>query len=288
MKWSVFLLLLILGAGAGVKAECVPADNGVYVLGSSYSWDAQSPDLDDSTWHIFCAKSIDLILNDPFGLCVGSSTPWPGVLEPPAETYDYISFQPVPNDASTQQQDIDHITYWLAEQPICTVGVIQATWPKPDIWETDIHEPNPDHTFTNYSVAYFYDLKMKLRLRNPGRKFVLTRSNEMLDRIFHDPAAPLAFDDLFRDSAGHMSLGPGRYLQHNAFRQAMGQTTGVDVTSVGVDPIVKGYLDAVIALYPSAPVAAVPAMGRRALVGLGIALMVLSVILAPTVGRRRG
>ena len=277
MKLSLLLLLLILGVGAGVRAECVPADNGVYVLGSSYSMDAQPENLDnDPTWHIFCGKTLDFIFNNPYGHCVQNSTPWPEVLEAPAETYDYISFQPVRIDGSTQQQDIDHITYWLAQQPICTMGVIQTTWPFPvSVWETDFHEPNPDHTFTNYSVAYFYDLTVKLRAGNPGRKFVLTRSNEMMDHIFHDPTAPLAFDDLFRDISGHMSPGPGQYLQHNSFRQAMGQTTGVDVTSVGVDPVVKDYLDAVIALYPAVPGEAVPSMGRMALVWLGFALLIL-------------
>jgi hypothetical protein len=71
----------------------------------------------------------------------------------------------------------------------------------------------------------------------------------MMDSIYHDPLAPIRFEELFRDTGGHMSLEIGRYLQHNALRQAMGQETGVDSTIKGVDPAVRDYLDRVIELH---------------------------------------
>ena len=98
------------------------------------------------------------------------------------------------------------------DQPASTVAVIQTTWPYPRSWEAELHEAEPDHFFTNYSFDYYYVLREELERDNPGRRFVLTRTNEMLDYIYHDPAAPLDFMDLFRDEVGHMSAGPGRYL----------------------------------------------------------------------------
>jgi hypothetical protein len=250
MKWPYFLLPLLLGISTAVKAECGGAADGVYVIGNSLSSDTLPFALEnDPEAHLFCAKSLDYIFNNPDGHCGENSTPWPEVLTPPAETYDYISFQPYPAASSTQQQDSDHITYWLGTQPTCTVGVIHPSWPSHTSWEATLHEANPNNTYTNRSKAYAYDLLEKLRSRKPARSFALTRSNEMLDHIFHDPTAPFAFVDLFRNT-GHMSLGLGRYLQHNALRQAMGQPTGVSPNSTELDPAIRSYLDAVIALYP--------------------------------------
>jgi hypothetical protein len=281
---ALALALFVLVLGADANAECVPSNEQVYVLGSSYSWDAWPPSLGNNpVWHIFCGKPLYYIFENPYGHCNASSTPWPEVLEPPAEAYDYITFQPIPDGVSTQQEDIDYISYWLAEQPICTTAIIHANWPSPPTWEAEIHEPNPNHTFTNHSVDYFYDLKMKLEAANPGRTFKLTHSNEMIDHIFHDPASPVLFDEMFRDALGHMSYGPGRYLQHNAFRQAMGQTTGIEIPGFGIDPIVKDYLDAVIALYPLPPPVAVPSLGRLA---LGVLIAVLAGLSAPYLVRR--
>ena len=232
------------------STACTPSAGGVYVLGSSYSWGAQPYDLDnDPEWHIFCAKSLDYIFHNPYGHCVQSSTPWPETLRPPAQTYDYISFQPVKGMGVTQQQDVDHITYWLSEQPACTVALIHGSWPRPADWEVELHDPNADHTFSNHSAAYFYELKAALERINPQRTFVLTRVNEMLDFVFHDPRAPISFEALFEDSAGHVSHGYGRYLLHNAFRQAMGQQTGIDNTVDGIDRVAQDYLDEIVELY---------------------------------------
>ncbi len=267
--------LFVLAQGAGAGAECTPSNEQVFVLGSSFSWDALPPSLDnDPVWHIFCGRPLVYIFGNPYGHCEPTSTPWPGLLNPPGQTYDYVSFQPIPVEGSTQQQDIDTISYWLAGQPRCTTAVIHANWPAPEAtnWEAYVHEtdPDPDFTLTGWSIEYYYDLREKLRQANPGRRFVLTRGNEMLDHVFHDADAPVPFLDLFRDTYGPMSYGPGRYLQHNAFRQAMGQPTGVDSTVPGVDPVVKAYLDEVVALYP--PVPPVPSLGSPGLAVLAAGL----------------
>ena len=269
MRWILLLVLGVVvcgwgcdsGSGSGstgggappltATATAPPAD-GVFVVGSSYSWDAQPSELDrDPEWDIFCSKSLEYIFENPYGHCITTSTPWPEVLEAPAQVYGYLSFQPVQVSGSTQAQDISSISFWLADQPIESVAVIQATWPYPANWEAELHDPSTDHTYTHYSISYYYDLKAKLAAANPGRHFVLTRSNEMMDFIFHDPNAPIVFDDLFRDSAGHMSAEIGRYLQHNALRQALKQETGIDSTVQGVPLAIRDYLDRVVELYPA-------------------------------------
>ncbi len=223
---------------------------GVYVVGSSYSWDALPRALDDApAWHIYCAKSLDYILDFPNAHCVNDSTPWPDLLEPPSRSFAHISFQPVKASTSTLASDVAAIGHWLAEQPTGTVAVLHTTWPEPAYWEEDLHDPAPDDTGTNYSMSYFYVLKEELARVHPDRSFVLTRANEMLDYIFHDPQAPILFSDLFRDAGGHMSHGAGRYLQHNALRKAMGQPTGVDRTVNGVPAAIRAYLDRVVDLH---------------------------------------
>lgn len=270
MRWTLLLLLCATalgcdsgGGGGGPAAapaqsascgdgSCEPPSGPVYVLGSSYSWDALPAALDeDPEWQIYCAKTLDYIYRNPDAHCVASSTPWPEVLDPPAEEWAYVSFQPVKGPDSTLERDIAYISEWLAGQPPSTVGVIHATWPTPDSWEAVFHAPAPDPSLTNYSLEYGYTLLEELERTNPGRRFVLTRSNEMLDYIRHDPNAPFRFEDLFRDSGGHMSLELGRYLQHNAMRQAMRQETGVDSTVQGVPDFLRNYLDEVVALHPA-------------------------------------
>lgn len=239
------------GVSCELSGTCAEGAARVYVLGSSYSWDMQPEFLDgEPSWHIFCAKSLDYIFQNPLGHCLAGSTPWPDVLEPPARPFAYVTFQPVPVDGSTQAQDVSHISHWLADEPLSTVGVIQATWPVQLGWEDALHDPSPDHTYTNYSIDYYYDLLRELERANPGRHFVLTRSNEMLDFIYHDVTSPIAFDALFRDTSGHMSNDYGHYLQHNALRQAVHQDVGVDVSPSGLDVATLDYLDRVIGLFP--------------------------------------
>jgi hypothetical protein len=268
-SFTLGLFLSALGVDAG--ANCTPTNQQIYVLGSSFSWDAQPPNLENNPiWEIFCAKPIYHIFEHPYNYCQTPATPWPDVLEAPAQAFDYITFQPIPDGLSTQQEDIDYILYWMSEQPDCTTTIIHANWPFWQVWEEELHEENPNHNYTNHTVEYFYDLKAKLRRAYPNRRYVLTRSNEMLDYIYHDLTRPIAFKALFRDGWGHMD-DPGRYLQHNAFRQAMAQQTGVDPITPGIDPVVRAYLDSVVALFPPQPAA--PALGS---VELGLLVVTLA------------
>ena len=72
----------------------------------------------------------------------------------------------------------------------------------------------------------------------------------MLDAIYHDVengVGPLTdFMQVFRDESGHMSFDVGRYLMHNALRQAFGQDAGVDPAPFGIDDEMKAYLDGVV------------------------------------------
>ena len=250
----VLLLPLLAGCGAqGSGGPAIAASTGrVYVLGSSFSRDAVPEALDGKpAWEIYCGQTLEYIFDNPTGSCGLGSTPWTQVLEPPAVVYDAISFQPLPAAGVSLDQDASDIQYWLRGQPLNTVAVIQATWPRPAVWEDEIHHPNPDPGMSSNAIEYYYALVDELKRRDPWRSYRLTRSNEMLDYIFHDPASPILFSDLFRDASGHMSFGVGWYLQHNALRQAMGQETGVDATADGVDPSLRDYLDGVVELYPT-------------------------------------
>lgn len=229
----------------------------VYVLGSSFSNDARPQFLDDSPqWHIDCGRPLQYIFDNPSSPCLATSTVWPVALT--ATQFHHISFQPVASadEGITQQSDIDVIGYWMSLQPNVK-AVIHPTWPRPAIWESTFHDPDPDNAFTNYSREYYYELIDNLRAANPGRRFVTDRVNEMLDAIYHDiqnAIGPLTdFQQMFRDESGHSSDDYGSYLQHNALRQAFGQQTGIDVSASGLEPEVKAYFDAKIVAYPPLP-----------------------------------
>jgi hypothetical protein len=189
-------------------------------------------------------------------------------------SFAVISFQPVPDDGNTLAHDLFAIDEFLLDQPEADI-VIHQTWPLPGQWEA-VHHAVLDHSVTNRSLLFGYYLVSWLDVIYPGRRVVLTRSNEMLDRIYHDcleGACPLpgGFYDMFRDASGHMSYGPGRYLQHNALRAAFGQTTGVQPSDPEeqVSPEVKAYLDGVVAQYLPEP---------RADVALGGGLLALAAL----------
>jgi hypothetical protein len=203
---------------------CSLARADVYVLGSSYSNDALPPLLDDRPqWHVDCGKPLQYIYDNPSAPCELTSTIWPLALT--TTQFNHVSFQPVRDVGVTEQSDINTIGYWLSLQP-AAVGVIHPTWPFQAQWESEFHNANPDHTLTNYSHQYTYDLIGKLRAANPGRRIVSDRANEILDSIYHDiqnGVAPLTdFQQLFRDGSGHLG-SYGQYLAHNALRQAFGQ-----------------------------------------------------------------
>lgn len=241
---------------------CPTARADVYVLGSSYSNDARPPLLDDwPQWHIDCGMPLLLIAQNPLTPCSPESTVWPTALT--QTHFDYISFQPVQGTGITQQSDADVIGLWIAMQ-VDAIAVIHPTWPIPSIFEEVYHDPDADQTMTNYSKLYYESLIEKLQQENPGRIIISDRVNEMLDSIYHDienGVGPLNyFSEMFFDFWGHSSRDYGQYLQHNALRQAFGQTTGIDNSVLGVEPVVKAYLDAKILEFrptaipePSAP-----------------------------------
>jgi Bacterial Ig domain/Dockerin type I domain/Thrombospondin type 3 repeat len=236
VKPALGVLLLLICSGTNAD---------VYVLGSSYSANALPYALDDRPqWHIDCGRPLQFIYDNPQAPCDSTSTIWPVALL--ATQFDHISFQPVAGTGITEQSDLDTIGYWMSLQPTAVV-VIHPTWPVPAIWESAFHNPNPDNTLTNYSQQYYYDLISKLQTAHPRRTIATDRANEMLDSIYHDIQNGIGllenFQEMFADSSGHSSFNYGKYLQHNALRQAFGQQTGVDNTSYGVDPKFKSYLD---------------------------------------------
>jgi hypothetical protein len=243
----------------------------VYALGSSFTWDAIPDGLDQAPeWHIECGKSLVYIFEHPWEPCGPTSSLWP-----PAfwnQSFDAISFQPVNHAGSRLWDDLLSIHTWLGVQTTAAI-VIHQSWPPPGNWEGVFHgELDPD--VTNRSLAYGYTLLRWLQVIFPERSVALTRSNEMLDRIYHDCLAgrcplPNGFDDLFRDGSGHMSRGPGSYLQHNALRAAFGQPTGVEPPRLTIElsPEVRAYLDDVVVQYAPEPGADLALAAGAALLG---------------------
>jgi hypothetical protein len=253
------------------------ASADVFTLGSSYTWDARPNELDDAPqWHIECGKSLIYIHDNPFNPCVSSSTLWPDALA--ATIFDYITFQPVPEENlpdSKLRDDLFSIYDFLRKQPNATI-VVHQTWPIPSQWEAALHGPS-DLMMTNRSLAYGYAVKRRLEDMFPEYTVRLTRSNEMLDRIYHDCQKgacpfPQGFQAMFRDAQGHMSFDAGSYLQHNALRAALGQPIGVDSPSAEykVIPSAKAYLDGVIAQHLPEPGPA-PSLGVGAILVAGLA-----------------
>ena len=124
-----------------------------------------------------------------------------------------------------------------------------------------IYHGTADHTLTNRTDAYVDVLMGVLATAHPTRTFVDDRIADMIDQIYHDidagtaPAALANFETphhVFRDSSGHLAHVNGRYLAHNAMRQALGQPTGVDSTACApcIGPIVRTYLDTVVEAHP--------------------------------------
>lgn len=273
MSSSVLLLELLL---ASLLMWPASARADVYTLGSSYTWDAYPSDLDGGVeWHIDCGKSLVYIYLNPSYPCVGSSTVWPVAFL--GQSFAAISFQPVDDAGSTLSDDIITIYRWASDQPGAALVVIDHTWPVPPGWEKTLHQPG-DPLVTNRSLAYGYQLMVWIQTIFPDREVRLTRSNEMLDRIWHDCATgacplPHGFGDMFRDASGHMSDW-GSYLQHNALRAAMGQPVGVSPPSVSLPPDVRDYLDDVVVEY-------MPEPGGNLLLASGL------VLLAGLASRRR-
>lgn len=237
----------------------------IYTIGNSLTYDTRPQLLDgDVDWHIYCAKNLQYIFNNPDGHCVSSSTPWTTALV--ENQYDWITVQP--HAGTTLSQDIAVISHWMAMQPDANF-VIHTAWTRYTTFPNDYQKGNPDNKMRP-SPEYYDALIEGLNDIYPHRKIGKTRTNEMLFSIWTDIQNGIGpFDslsDLYRDEV-HMGYHTGRYLAHNSLRLAIGQE--ISANGFNVDPEIKAYLDGKLAAF------SVPEPGTQVLLVSAIAGLVM-------------
>ncbi|NNJ26490.1 hypothetical protein [Alienimonas chondri] len=220
-----------------------------FLIGNSLTWDTLPSRLEGASdgrvqWHVYCGKNLPFIHDNPAGHCVESSTPWPKALAD--GEYDFVSIQP--HLGSKLEEDVAIITEWAAQQPDAVL-VIHTAWRHLDQFAA-AYEANESDGPMEPSPAYFEALLAGLRKELPGREIRTTNCYRLLYALHEDIEAGVgpftALADVGRDAI-HMNAGPGRYLMHNAMRQALGQPPtgqGFDLT-----PEVRTYLDEKLAAH---------------------------------------
>ena len=253
MRMLAVLLLAAVPLGA---ARADLAANSQVFIGNSLTWDTVINRFDgEQTWHIECGQSLDYIYQHPDAPCETSSTPWPTALA--SQQFDYLVVQPY--RATSLAADAAAISAWWQLQPTATL-VIHDAWGGHATAHDEFHDADlfNDDGLAVHSVDYARALIAELRANaaNPAGDIRLTQTSAMIDAIYHDIEAGVGpYDDLadiYRDDL-HMAAGPpladnkeGRYLVHNAMRQALGQPLSV-AGFEGIDPAKQAYLDGVIA-----------------------------------------
>lgn len=242
IRFSVLFLLVFLANDCGAQESLSnqKVAQRVFLIGNSLTWDTVPSRLDgDVAWHVDCGKSLMFIRDHPETPCVKTSTLWPAALE--EHQYDFLSFQP--HYGTTVDQDVEVIRGWLAMQPKAIV-VIHTGWPR----HASLAEEREATDLTQalfHGDAYFDELLKRLRSQYPGREFRSTYAMKLLHAIADDVAAGSApvdsVSELYRDKI-HMTISGGRYLMHNAMRQALGQKRSV----AGFEKVpaeLRAYLD---------------------------------------------
>lgn len=224
--------------------EVLEPQKSYYLIGNSLTWDAAPSQLEGYVrWHVDCGKSLPFLQAHPERPCVTSSRVWPEALT--TAQYDVISVQP--HYGSTLAEDVEVISEWVRMQPRA-VFVIHTGWARHRDLEAEWADADAAGPLT-HSPAYFTALLAELRRRFPDREFRRTVCQDLLHRIHEDIAAGRApwkqLSELYRDDI-HLTLGPGRYLMHNALRAALGQPRSA-AGFPDLDPEQKAYLDALLA-----------------------------------------
>lgn len=227
------------------SSPCDADGTKVFLIGNSLTWDTVPTKLDgDVQWHVDCGKSLPFIHSNPGEPCVKSSTLWPSALS--MKQYDILSLQV--HYGSTLKQDAVTISELIQKQPDADV-VIHTGWARSAERESEwTNEGKHPGTMMNHSRSYFDALISWLQKMHPDRTFRRTRAMDLLAVVQSDIESGKApIDDvaeLYRDKI-HMDLATGRYLMHNAMRDAVGQprsATGFE----RLDPEMKDYLDSVL------------------------------------------
>ncbi|MGB7343248.1 MAG: hypothetical protein WBD20_03490 [Pirellulaceae bacterium] len=219
------ILFLALDLKAQDQGSKESVTERVYLIGNSLTWDTVPSKLDgDVKWHVDCGKNLVFVRDNPLKPCVGSSTLWPQALK--EQQFDIVSFQP--HYGTTVDQDVGVISGWIALQPKAVV-VIHTGWPR----QASLAEERGGTDFAKtlfHGDVYFDELIKRLRAKYPGREFRSTGAMNLLHGIVDDIEkgdAPIdSISELYRDKI-HMTITGGRYLMHNAMRQALGQPRSV-------------------------------------------------------------
>ncbi|WP_171187591.1 hypothetical protein [Alienimonas chondri] len=225
----------------------------VFLIGNSLTQGAYPKRLDGADygrvqWHIYCAKNLRFIKENPAGHCDESSTPWPKALA--SGSYDFLSVQPFLG--TTLEEDAAIIEGWAALQPRATL-VVHTAWTYLAEFPA-IYEANRSDGSMSPCPAYFDALVDLLRERLPGREIRTTNAHDILYAIYQDAVAgrgPFQSLEDFGADGIHLRMEPGRYLIHNAMRRALDQAPAEDV--VELDSAMKAYLNEKLAAHGWSP-----------------------------------
>ena len=243
-KFFVSVVVLLL-------CQSIANSQGVFSIGNSLTVDALPFSLDGaSRLHGSCNRDLQFIFDNPQGHCVGSSTPWPTAFS--SFEFDTVVVQPF--IGSNLEQDATVISEWMSLEPNANF-ILNTGWSGHENFAADFLSDNTTNQSIS-SAAYFADLIKELEARNPGKKITTTRTNEILFSILEDVengVGPVKkFSDLYRDPI-HMELTIGRYIAHNALRQALGQPL-INPTGI-TDLTLTNYFDSkILAVKKVAPV----------------------------------
>lgn len=244
---SSLLIVALLAALIPRSGSAADPSRSVYLIGNSLTWDTVPSRLDgDVQWHVDCGKSLPYIFAHPEAPCVKSSTLWPQALK--AKQYDFVTFQT--HYGSTLDEDAKVIGEWVSLQPKA-VFIIHTGWAHHEKREVEYSSDDVSGKM-QHSPAYMAALLSRLRERFPNREFRQTHAIDLLAKVAADiteSKAPLkAVADLHRDAI-HVRVDSGRYLMHNAMRQALGQPRS-NAGFETIDPTLKTYLDSVLDSLP--------------------------------------
>lgn len=215
-RWSMAIVVF----AAAVSAMHDAAALTTYSIGNSLTQDTRPQFLPDAQWHIYCAKNLHYIYNNPTEHCVGSSRQWDDALV--NSTYDYVIVQP--HFGTTLSQDAAAISSWMNAQPASTKWVLHTGWARAADLVATYDGTFNGQTMTHH-LDYYQALIDDLAVSNPAVQIVLNPAVVLLRNIADDIAqgtAPYnALSELYRDEI-HISLTDGQYVQHNLLRTTLG------------------------------------------------------------------
>ncbi|MEO0448127.1 MAG: hypothetical protein AAF191_18835 [Verrucomicrobiota bacterium] len=242
----VYLLLVVpIFAEKVTLSSAESGTQSLFLIGNSLTWDTVPSRLDgDPQWHVDCGKSLPYLFEHPEAPCVKTSTLWPDAFR--EKEYQVIAVQV--HYGSTLGEDAVVLAELLRMQPAATL-IVHTGWARSAEREEEWAqgEISPESPMV-HSEAYFEALLGMLQSALPEREIRRTRAMDLLQIVAADlengeaPFASVA--ELYRDKI-HMDVLSGRYLMHNAMRQALGQPRS-DAGFATLEPEIKRYLDGVL------------------------------------------